>query len=256
MKQNTNGSTSVPETGRVKVVQRKVNYCTTLESGVFFKNNLSLTVRVLIHLQHSTAHCMEVQVARVSGATLKVIRSNWCLGLKTAQVRAQPLSLSNMFVFLASWILFDNTDMNINVDVRRMSLAALLLPSLGTYTNCFYPEKQHWCFIINKAIALWFTVCWKIKWQWKLKYSLSGLQKLETEKFYIHASNCLYNSPHTAPYKTSVRYTHVWLLRLCWRQISKDFGALIQNPLLATLTEQILVSVAFLNPNTAIDEAL
>ena len=44
--------------------------------------------------------------------------------------------------------------------------------------------------------------------------------------------------------------SNVQVLRLWWKKIGKDLGACIQNPLLATKAEQILVSVAFLNSNS------
>lgn len=107
-----------------------------------------------------------------------------------------------------------------------------------------YPEQQHCFYITHKAMS--FTVRWKREWWWN-NIDSPGLWDLEIGNggVYVNASICC-DSPHTALCRTSVGYTSVWLLRLCWWQISKDFGALNQNPLLATLAETALVSIVFL----------
>lgn len=115
------------------------------------------------------------------------------------------------------------------------ALVAFLLPSLDTYKSCFSPEKLMFHHSWGCSAVIY---CTRGKYSdRKLKYLLSWLSGFKIMWNWDVSNLC--NHPHTAPCNSSVRYTHVWLLRLCWRQLSKDYGALIINPLLATFAEQI-----------------
>ena len=154
-----------------------------------------------------------------------------------------------------------NADMNINVgDRHEIELLQLFYYSpLALIQTGFTQKNNTDVSSFTKATALWLTACWELKW--KLKYLFSRLMGLGFRNW---KPRCFVSRPRSVCMTVSTLLCfrllshspiHVRLLSICWRQISNDLRALVQNPLLATSSEQILLFVAFLSPSTVTDEA-